>query len=228
MGDRVQQDKKTVIHDCVQIPKNFQTMKEKATPSLNDPIKIGYFGGLKSAKRPFLFMEIASCLNNMGYDHFEFYFYGPEPPEGEVSFDQFSNYRDKLGLNSNLYYVGHVMEPVKHINQMDIILSLWPEEPFGRIPIEAVLCGAVAIVANSGGHQETVDDYVSGFKVSDYQNPQSYADKIIEVIAHFENNPDRFNEFLVNAKHAMKTKFQTQKFAAEIINLYTELTSLHP
>lgn len=110
---------------------------------------------------------------------------------------------EAIKISDNLYYEGWQANPESFISKSDVFLvpSLW-DEPFGRISIEAILCGRIVFVSDRGGLPETVNNS-SLFVVpsSDYifwkERIKDLINDKVKYIKEYEMVRDNASEFVL-------------------------------
>lgn len=119
-----------------------------------------------------------------------FLFYGKKPKNGDILEKKYKNiYFKGWGKNiSNIY------------KKIDLILvpSLW-EEPFGRIPIEAISNGVLPLISNMGGLPETIN-YDKRLIVNNIRNINDW----IERISYFDNNLELLEKIIKEQQNYIK------------------------
>jgi glycosyltransferase involved in cell wall biosynthesis len=81
-------------------------------------------------------------------------------------------------------------------------------EPFGRVIVEAMLCGKPVIAANAGGAAEIIEHDKTG-----WLTPPGDAQKLSKMICQCHNNPDHTSDVAQSAK-----EYATQRFNLSSIN----------
>ena len=113
----------------------------------------------------------------------------------------------KLGLEERVRFLGFRLDIVQLMSACDLVAhtSIAPE-PFGRVIVEAMLCGRPVVAAEAGGAIELVEPSITGFLV-----PPGEPILLAEVIANCRNQP----EYTAAIAH------QAQLQASERFNLKT-------
>lgn len=68
------------------------------------------------------------------------------------------------------------------LRKSDIFVDASLHEGFGMFPLEAMACGAVAVVSDSGGVKEFITDGYNGFIINEVNKPERYIDAIIKLM----------------------------------------------
>ncbi|MFM2062173.1 MAG: hypothetical protein RLZZ507_1843 [Cyanobacteriota bacterium] len=114
-----------------------------------------------------------------------------------------------LNLENRVKFLGFCEDIPQLMSACNLIThtSIAPE-PFGRVIVEAMLCGKPVVAAKAGGAMELVEDGINGFLVTP-NNPQELAQVI--------NNCVQEKDMMQNiANHARITA--SQRFDVNIIN----------
>lgn len=125
-------------------------------------------------------------------------------------------------LHRNITFEGYLKHTLltKVLKETDVVVvpSLWPE-PFGRVCMEAMVCGRPVIINPTGGLIEQVRDGVNGFHVNCY-DINSFADKILEVA---NMSRDRLIKMGRRARKYALKKFNAKKQIKKLIKIYEEV-----
>ncbi|MEM7556406.1 MAG: glycosyltransferase [Cyanobacteria bacterium P01_A01_bin.84] len=87
-------------------------------------------------------------------------------------------------------------------------------EPFGRVIVEAMLCGRPVVAAKAGGAVELVDDGVNGFLV----NPGN-VEELARVINICSNNPQNTADIASTARESATQRFDVESINQQISDL---------
>ncbi|MBD2292489.1 glycosyltransferase family 4 protein [Anabaena sphaerica FACHB-251] len=114
-----------------------------------------------------------------------------------------------LGLEDRVKFLGFRADIPQLMSACDLIThtSIAPE-PFGRVIVEAMLCGKPVVAAKAGGAIELVEDGMNGFLVTP-NNPQELAQVINTCIQEKDKIKKIANHARINA---------SQRFDVNIIN----------
>jgi glycosyltransferase involved in cell wall biosynthesis len=112
-----------------------------------------------------------------------------------------------LGLEERVRFLGFRSDIVQLMSACDLVAhtSTLPE-PFGRVIVEAMLCGRPVVAAKSGGVVELVEQGVTGWLV-----PPEEAQQLAEVITRCRNQPE----------HTATIAHQAQSHASQRFHLTT-------
>jgi glycosyltransferase involved in cell wall biosynthesis len=114
-----------------------------------------------------------------------------------------------LGLENRIKFLGFRSDIPQLMTMCDLVVhTSTAPEPFGRVIVEAMLCGKPVIAAKAGGAMELVEDGINGFLVTP-NNPRQLA----EVINNCLNETTKIATIANNAKINA-----SQRFDVKIIN----------
>ena len=187
-------------------------------PKINQKLTIAFMGRIISNKNPHLVIDIFEMLIKK-FQNIKLIFQDPKKFSGEYS----KNISKRLiSLKEKNYLVDIVdpchMEMPKYLNQIDILIvpSSSTEnykEQYGRVIVEAKLCGALVLSSSSGAFPE-----VNGF---DNQIFNSTTEEIYEKVNEFIllkiKSPKAYND-LINKSINHALQFQTVESQFEIYN----------
>ena len=121
--------------------------------------------------------------------------------------DDMKNILEKAGCLDKVEFTGwipHEKIP-DYLNEMKFHILPSHTESFGGAAIEAMACGAISIANSVGGLPDVITDGETGFLLKDNQ-PQTIADKVIEVLEHPE-----LERIQTNAKEFVEKTFSYEK-----------------
>ncbi|MBI3070982.1 MAG: glycosyltransferase [Deltaproteobacteria bacterium] len=70
----------------------------------------------------------------------------------------------------------------EHLRRCDVFVDTSPHEGFGLVPLEAMSCGAVPVVADSGGVREYLEDGVNGILVTATNHPSAFVAALVSIV----------------------------------------------
>ena len=182
-------------------------------------VTVGFFGGLRSEKRPFLFLDFAERLVSLGNEHdFFFEVYGEST---DISVADFESAICSKGMCEYFVYRGFVSDSAECMAGCDFVVSMWPQEAYGRVSIEAALVGSVPVAANVAGYAEVISHGVSGLLIDDYDSPTAYAWGILNFL---DMELSRRQEFRLKARSHACEQFSYSAYSKKILDLYLMLS----
>lgn len=127
----------------------------------------------------------------------------------------------ELGLLERVKFLGFRSDIVPLMNACDLVAhtSIAPE-PFGRVIVEAMLCGRPVVAAEAGGAIELIEPEVTGFLV-----PPGDPNKLAEVIINCRNQPEKTNAIASQAQKNSTERFNLQTINQQIAQLLTVYSS---
>lgn len=127
---------------------------------------------------------------------------------------------ESLGVRDLVHFIGHrsSRELHRYYSAADVFVSTPWYEPYGLTPLEAMACGAPAVVSAVGGMKFTVVDGETGFHVSP-NAPAQLADRLVRVLGE----PALRRRLSDAARARVETLFTWPRVAAGVANLYDEL-----
>lgn len=105
--------------------------------------------------------------------------------EGGRSDSKLRRFAERLSNVTLLPWTENMAQLYKN-SRVCLMPSLW-EEPFGRVPVEAAMCGVPTIASRRGGLVESVGD--GGILIDDFTNIARWSEAIAEL-----DSPDHYSE----------------------------------
>lgn len=195
---------------CITIYDGIDIEKFKPEKCDTNEIIIGCFGRLEKWKGQQTLIDTAEIIVKTN-QNVKFMIVGNGPDEQELK-RSVSNKK----LNNYFEFTGHITNVKEYMNKCAIIVhtSIEPE-PFGMVITEAMALKKPVIATKIGGPLEIINDKEDGFLVIP-QNPNELALIIIQLI---ENEEIRI-KIGKNARNKVVKKFEVNKYAKQIENLY--------
>ena len=191
-------------------PKVYQTRESDVSQirqhlGLDKQFVIGHFSRLAPWKGQHILIEaIAQCPENVTA------ILVGDALFGEQDYVQQLHHQvTALGLDTRVKFLGFRSDIPLLMTACDLIAhTSTSPEPFGRVIVEAMLCGKPVVAAKAGGAIELVEQGVNGFLVTP-GNPQELAQTIMTCLQETEKT-------MVIADHARATA--SQRFDVATIN----------
>jgi glycosyltransferase involved in cell wall biosynthesis len=95
-------------------------------------------------------------------------------------------------------------------------------EPFGRVIIEAMLCGRPVIAAEAGGAIELIEPGVTGFLV-----PPGDPQQLAKIITTCRNQPELTATIIPQAQHQASQRFHLSKTNQQIAQLLNRIVEIY-
>lgn len=118
---------------------------------------------------------------------------------------------------SNIKFLGFIDNIEKIWSDTDIAIVYSKFEAFGRVTVEAKMAGAIVVGFDSGGTSELIEDGIDGYL---FDNENRTLEKRVELILE---NKDRSKKIARNGMEISRVKFNSEKNAKEIVDLYKEV-----
>ena len=115
-----------------------------------------------------------------------------------------------LGLEDRVELAGHVEDGPAAIAALDVLVHCAEGEPFGLVPLEAMLHGVPAVVPDEGGPRETVRNGVDGLRVD-----PAAAGSLAAAIVELARDPARRTEMGAAGRARVLDYFTEERMAHE-------------
>lgn len=124
----------------------------------------------------------------------------------------------ELGLEERVRFLGFRSDIVQLMSACDLVAhtSIAPE-PFGRVIVEAMLCGRPVVAAEAGGAIELVEPGITGFLV-----PPEEPQQLAEVIISCRNQPEKTKAIAHQAQNQASERFHLQTINHQIAQLLSQ------
>lgn len=168
----------------------------------NDRVIIVTVTFLRPQKNVITFLRVAQ---NFSEYHFQIIGDGHE----EINLKKFVTNNNL----KNVEFLGNRKpEEIKQfLDNADIFLFTSKEEGTPTAVMEAMACGVPIVTSNAGGINSIVKDFENGFVIYDFETPESYTEKIVEIL----NCPGLKEKMRSNNKNKAKL-FSWEKVARNI------------
>lgn len=168
---------------------------------------IGTISRLQAERKPWLFLEIFSHVNELTKGEVRFIL-GGEGPEREA----LTKLSEKLRLNSNLSMPGLVKDPYVVFEELDLYVGLNVEEITGIAGLEAVFAGVPVVgIQFSPNYTKGANDWIW----SD-QDPVIVARKIVEHL----KNPKQLSVIADKQYKVATERFSVERMREHYLDLY--------
>jgi glycosyltransferase involved in cell wall biosynthesis len=176
---------------------------------------IGFFSNFYDRKRPLLVADIANILINQWDTPCNFIICGDDRENLKPLLQE--KIRD-YGLAKHFCIHEFTYPATPLFRTCTILLAPAVYEPFGRTLIEAMQLGVLVAASNYGGHQEIIQDGVTGF-LCPPDDPAAFAEKI-RLYLKDQKLSDSIRK---NAHAHVETTFSISKHIHEIEMLYQKI-----
>ncbi len=96
--------------------------------------------------------------------------------------------------------------------------SQW-QEPLARVHYEAMAAALPIVTTARGGNPEVIDIGKNGFVVEEPENPQSFVEPILKLLA----NPSLAKEIGANGRRMAEERFQWSRVVTDILSVWQEM-----
>lgn len=193
-----------------------ESVVKKNEEVLNDDmIKIVAVGRIERAKGQ---LDLINALCNLDEEiqkHFQVDFIG----------ESYNDYKKLLvekinaeGCVSSINFVGYCNRVCEVLQNYDIGITCSAAEAFGRTTVEYMMAGLLTIVSNTGANLELVEGGITGL-VYDYESEQMLTDILREIY----KKKDEFKAIAINGRKEAINKFNSNKNANGVYELYKEI-----
>ena len=143
---------------------------------------------------------------------------------GEQSYvQQLKDQVERLGLRSRVKFLGFRANIPQLMSACDLVVhSSTAPEPFGRVIVEAMLCGTPVVAAAAGGATELIENGETGWLCPPDQ-PQALA----EIILNCRHSPQEQQAMAQQAKTYAHEKFDLAIINQQINALLSQQTPIH-
>ncbi|EMI9090958.1 MULTISPECIES: glycosyltransferase family 4 protein [Bacillus] len=104
------------------------------------------------------------------------------------------------------------------MSDLFVCSSQW-QEPLARVHYEAMAAGLPIITSNRGGNPEVIEEGKNGYIVNDFENPDAYAEKIINLL----NNESTRVQMGKYGRLKVEKDFGWNRVAMNLIGVYKEV-----
>lgn len=132
--------------------------------------------------------------------------------------DDIHAYISRKELSMNVKFLGRRSDVNELYKASDIALVCSKAEAFGRITVEAMMSGNLVIGADTAGTKEIIEDGVDGLLFT-----SGNSDSLYEKIKFALDDIDRARELAAHGRQTAIEKFNAERNAEEIHNLYEEI-----
>ncbi len=127
----------------------------------------------------------------------------------------------RLGLSDRVHFLGFRSDVVSLMTMCDLIThTSTAAEPFGRVIVEAMLCGKPTIAAQAGGVLEIVESGVTGWLV-----PPGDAQRLAETINHCRENWEETQAIAQQGRQQAKQRFSLATTRQQIRHLLEQVVA---
>lgn len=158
-------------------------------------------------------------VNKLNDSISKFYIIGRSLDENSVFASKLDRLVNKFRLNERLIFLNHIKNIFDLYKNIDVVVNLSIQEPFGLTVLEGMYFGKIVIATKNGGPSEIIEDGKSGFLVNPRDEYQ-IAQKMLEIISILKNDREKFLEISQEAKKraSLFSEMQMVKKVEEYLN----------
>lgn len=188
--------------------------KHKKTFSPDGKPLVGIFGRITSWKGQDIFLQAVAKVEGVNAIIVGDCFFGEDK-----YCDSLKETAKRLGIENRVTFTGHRDDIEKLMAACDIAVhcSTAPE-PFGRVIVEAMMCGTPVIASNAGGAREIVIDGETG-----QLTPPGDAQALAEAMQKYLDQPEWAAEMAKNAKARAKELFSEDALVEKSMKIIEDL-----
>ena len=189
------------------------------SPILTGPAPIFIMvGGFETYKGHVDFAHACAELNRRGlHSNFKIWFVGTGRADVRMECERILN---EAGLKDRVTYFGYQPKVAEFLKQADIAFTCSKSEAFGRITVEAMMSGCLAVGANCAGTAELIRNGETGL-LFDYR-PGEW-DDLLQKMEIALSAPEASRRMAAAGRDDMIVHMTADRNAAEIASLYKEI-----
>ena len=181
------------------------------------PVRLVVVGRLSPRKAPHLALEAVGRLRAQGRE-LELELAGSAFPGYEWYVAELEERAARPDLVGAVHFAGYCKPIWPHLAAADIVLAPSLREPFGNAVVEAQLALRPVVATAALGHLESITDGETGLLV-----PADDVTAMAAAVARLLDDPDLANAIAQRARTSAVTRFSTQRYAREIVDLVDSL-----
>ncbi len=199
--------KSEVVYNNVRMPKLSKDANLKISKNKKG-LKLLIIGNVHRGKGQIDAIKAIKTLRDKGIDNIFLKIVGGKSPE---YYEELLDFTRKNDLENQIEFFDFVDMPGNFFIESDIVLMCSRSEGFGRVTVEAMLCGKPVIGANAGGTSEIIENGKNGLMY----NPGDVEDLADKIMFFYENRNeiDKFGQY---GKEYCKNKFSEEKYVGRI------------
>jgi len=204
-------DRITLMSNAIDI-KRFKGDESGRTPiKIHEQIKLVTVGNLVPIKNQQFLIEIVNLLVKHKIDvHLDILGDGPERANIQAK-------TDKAGLNNRIRIHGFVDQVEEFLSDAHIYLHAAKYEAFGLVFLEAMASGLPCVSLDGKGNRDIIMNGENGVILKD-QNPQIFANKVIELIS----SPELYQKISKNAQ-STAMEYGMKEYVDNLLKYYYQL-----
>ncbi|MGM0838450.1 MAG: glycosyltransferase family 4 protein [Bacillota bacterium] len=130
--------------------------------------------------------------------------------------EELKQYVKNNNLQNDVSFLGQRTDIPQIMKSLDLFVSCSDNEPFGRVIIESLAMGTPALVNNSGGAAEIVENEICGYKID-----LSKTNNLKEKVLWLSVNPKTVEEMGLLGIRRVKEFYTARNTSKKVTNLYS-------
>jgi len=188
------------------------SLREQGEP--RGPVVVGMAANITSkTKKQGLFLDAAARVASQ--IPVEFRLYGHPPTEAALA--EWKRRLQALGLANRFRFAGFYPDPVKMMNEIDILVHTSEHESFGRVIVEAMAAQIPVVGVRGGGVGEIVVDGVTGLLAE----PNDAA-SIARILDRLLSDPGLRRKLGENGRMRASEEYDVRRSAERMLAVYAE------
>jgi len=187
-----------------------QTALEPCRPTADRQLQIGVLSPLRPGKGQEDVLNALAALDQSTLDRLRVSFAG----EGENR-ESLEQQAAQLGLK--IQFAGHVEEPERFLQSLDLSIVPSHKETFSLVTLETMFCGRPLIAADSDGVKSLTDDFPA------LLYPVGKVKELSQAVTAFCEDPESHQRKAFEAAPSIREKYSSRRMAARYTEIYQRL-----
>ncbi len=217
-----------ILPNMVPPPRSLPVSRRDAEKSDSDAalVKIGFLGNLDTRKGVKVFVDVFGVLTRVLPPSLMKNIQGviAGAPTAMMSAEQLEEYIREKKLEDSVRYAGGVYGEEKDafLQSLDVFLYPSGHDHAPLVLLEAMSCGAVPIVYDTGGIREMLGEELAGNVIdpAHHEETQRHADVLADVIVRYLENRDLLEKDRLLARIRYDNMYTPEQFAARLAVIF--------
>jgi glycosyltransferase involved in cell wall biosynthesis len=205
--------------DCTQfnpqpvaeVPSPLQTIRQAGFRITLTPSRINQ-AGIVNDKNLRGLIPVLATLKKQGYKYHSVVI-GQDNSPGQTNSQALRDAANQAGVGDRFTLLPPSLAIQDYFKAADVVITLAPREPFGRVVVEAIACGVPVVGSRTGGIGEILNYFAPNWTV-DPDNPIETAEAILRVMDD-PNTP----QLLAQGQSWVEEHCSVTRYAQEMIRL---------
>jgi glycosyltransferase involved in cell wall biosynthesis len=194
-------------------PKALQSILQSGGKIMLTPSRINsIFNGGNGDKNLRGLIPVLAHLKTMGYDYYGVII-GEDKSPNQVNSQNLCKLAEEFGVSDRLKILPATLEIEDYYKCADVVVTLAPQEAFGRTVVEAISCGVPVIGSQTGGVGEILNHFAPEWTV-DPTDFLAAAKAIIQVA-----NDPKTPQLLEKGKHWVRSECSITNYARRMMDI---------